>query len=346
MLHRLRRIAAFILILCLAVSLAGCSRQTRHDKTYYTWFDTVTTVIGYGSEKDFDAACAILEDVLERYHRAGDIYHEYVGVVNACSVNRTAGSGPVSAAPELMELLIFGREICERTGGMCNIAMGAVLSLWHDCRETALSGGPARVPGEDELQEARRHCRIEDLVLDTENGTVEFLDPLLQLDLGAVAKGCAAEKAARALEEAGFTGYALNLGGNVRTLGTKPGGESWIAGVQEPEEGADNVYRLRLTLDGAALVTSGSYQRWYEADGVRYHHIISPETLFPKNDFLSVTIRASDSGLADALSTAVFNMDLEDGINYVNRLPDVEACWILADGSVRYTDGFKDNILP
>jgi len=342
----MRRLLSVLLIIALFGGPVGCGSEKRHDKTYYTWFDTVTTVIGYGSDKDFDHACAILEDVLERYHRAADIYHEYSGMVNACSVNRAAGRGPVAAAPELAELLAFGREVHALTHGQCSVAMGAVLSIWHDCREAALAGETARVPEAEELREAWEHCRIEDLVLDDENGTVELRDPEMRLDLGAVAKGYAAEKAARALEDAGLTGYALNLGGNVRTLGAKPGGESWVAGVQEPDAGGERAYRLRVTLDGAALVTSGSYQRFYEVDGVRYHHIISPDSLFPRNEFLSVTIRGDDSGLADALSTAVFNMELADGYNYVNQLQGVEACWILADGSVRYTDGFQEYILP
>ena len=282
-----RRIAALTLLLALLTGLAGCgSAVTRRDKTYYTWFDTVTTVIGYGSEKDFSAACAIVEDVLERYHRAGDIYHEYSNTANACTLNRSAGQGPVTVSPELMELLMFGREVYDLTGGECSVAMGAVLSVWHDCREAALAGKDVRVPSEDELRNAREHCRIEDLILDPERGTAELADPLMSLDLGAVAKGYAAEMAARALEQAGFTGYALNLGGNVRTLGTKPGGESWVAGVQEPTESGDGAYRLRMGLTDAALVTSGSYQRYYEADGVRYHHIISPDTLFPRHDSL------------------------------------------------------------
>ena len=224
--------------------------------------------------------------------------------------------------------------------------MGAVLSVWHDCREAALAGKDVRVPSEDELRNACEHCRIEDLILDPERGTAELADPLMSLDLGAVAKGYAAEMAVRALEQAGFTGYALNLGGNVRTLGTKPGGESWVAGVQEPTESGDGAYRLRMGLTDAALVTSGSYQRYYEADGVRYHHIISPDTLFPRNDFLSVTIRCGDSGLADALSTAVFNMDLAEGTAFLNALEGVDACWILADGSLRMTEGMKKFILP
>ena len=209
-----------------------------------------------------------------------------------------------------------------------------------------MNGAAPYLPDEAALLEAARHCRIDDIVLDTEAGTAELADPDMRVDLGAVGKGFAAEKAARALEEAGYTGYALNLGGNVRTLGTKPGREAWVAGVQDPDQASESAYILRVSLEDAALVTSGSYQRFFDLNGVRYHHIISPQTLYPKNDFVSVTIRAGDSCLADALSTAVFNMSMDDGYYFINRTDGVEACWILSNGDIRYSQGFRQYILP
>ncbi len=345
MTKRTKRLPALALALLLLAASAGCGGGTRHSKTYYTWFDTVTTVTGYGSAKSFESACAIVEDTLERYHKACDIYYQYAGVVNACDLNTMAGKGPVQAAPELLEVLAFGKEICELTDGMCNIAMGSVFSLWHDCREAVMNGAVPYLPEDAALLEAARHCRIDDVLLDLEVGTAELADPDMRIDLGAVGKGFAAEKAARALEAAGYTGYALNLGGNVRTLGTKPGREAWVAGIQDPEQASESAYILRVSLEGAALVTSGSYQRFFDFNGVRYHHIISPQTLYPKNDFLSVTIRAGDSGLADALSTAVFNMTVDDGYNFINSLEGVEACWVLANGDIRYSRGFRQYLL-
>ncbi len=339
-----RRCAALLICILMLISLAGCG-GTKHTKTYYTWFDTVTTVIGYDSAGDFDTACAVVEEVLERYHRACDIYLEYSGMNNACTLNKAAGQGPVEVPPELLEVLSFGKEVHQLTGGMCSIAMGAVTALWHERRQAAIDGAPPSLPGDAALLEAAKHCRIDDLRIDITNGTAELLDGEMRLDLGAVAKGFAAEKAARALEEAGFTSYALNLGGNVRTLGTKPGREPWVAGIQDPHQDSDSVFLLRVSLSDAALVTSGSYQRYYEVDGVRYHHIIYPKTLYPRNDYLSVTIRGADSGLADALSTAVFNMDADEGFNFINSLDGVEACWVLSNGDIRYSQGFRKFIL-
>jgi thiamine biosynthesis lipoprotein len=186
---------------------------------------------------------------------------------------------------------------------------------------------------------------MENMILDFSAGTVELTDEAMRLDLGGIAKGYATEMAARALESAGFTGYALSIGGNVRVVGVKYADEPWVSGIQNPDLESDSAFLAKVALKDMSLVTSGSYQRYFELDGYRYHHIIHPETLRPENEFLSVSILSSDSGVADALSTAVFNMSLEDGLFFIRGLPDTEACWILADGSVYYSDGFEEYLV-
>ena len=337
-------IAAIVLILC--PFLTSCGSMAKHSQTYYTYFDTVTTVTMYGSGRDFDSVCAIVEPMLERYHRAGDIYHEYSGEANACTLNRMAGQGPIGVSSELMELLSFGIKMHDSTDGMCNIAMGSVFSLWHACREAANAGGSPSVPSDAALLSAAQHADIRDVRLNVANQTAELVDGDMRIDLGAIAKGYAAEKIALALEAAGYTNIALNIGGNVRTIGGKNAREDWVAGIQDPDAETDSAFLMKVSLAGEALVTSGSYQRYYDYNGVRCHHIISPKTLRPENQYVSVTVRAGDSGLADALSTALFNMEYDDGFNYVNTLDGVEACWIFANGSIRQSQGFRQYVLP
>ena len=340
--RRARRLGAVLCSLLLLLSvLSACGQAPRRIMTYYEYFDTVTNVIGYGSENDFNAACAIVEDILREYHRLSDIYHEYAEGNNACTLNLAAGQAPVALDDRLLDVLDYGKEMYALTNGYCNIAMGAVLSLWHTCRDAALAGEGISLPDMETLRAAAEHTSIDDLVIDRAAGTAFLRDPSMSLDLGAVAKGYATECAAQALKEAGFTGYVLSVGGNDRAVGAKPDGTAWVIGIQDPTLVSEDAYRLKVDVSDGSLVTSGSYQRYFSLDGVRYHHIISPDTLMPENAFLSVTVSTESSALADALSTAIFNMPLEEGLEYVNQMDGVEVCWILSDASIVFSDGFE-----
>ena len=190
----------------------------------------------------------------------------------------------------------------------------------------------------EKLEEAAKHTDITKLVIDEESGTVTLADPLMKLDVGAIAKGYATECAARSLEEKGITGYVLNVGGNVRTIGTKPDGEPWTVGLENPD-GQD--FLEYLALDGQSLVTSGSYQRYYYVDGKAYHHIIDPATLMPAEGYVSVSVICENSGLGDALSTALFCMPLEEGMTLVESLDGVEALWLTVDGVKTVSTGWN-----
>ena len=138
----------------------------------------------------------------------------------------------------------------------------------------------------------------------------------------------------------GYDGWVLNVGGNVRTVGGKPTGEDWLVGVENPDTDSDEPYIAYLELRDKALVTSGNYQRYYLVDGVRYHHIIDPVTLMPSDRYRSVSVVCSDSGVADALSTALFCMDYDAGVALVDSLTNAEVMWVMPDGTQRYSDGF------
>ena len=342
----MKRFLSLVISLCTLAAFCGCSKTPEAmSKTYYQYFDTVSTIVAYPENpEEFETACAIAESVLKDYHALCDIYYSYEGINNLKTVNDRAGQGPVSVDPQLLQVLRFAKDMEGYTNGSCNAAMGSVFALWHDSRVSAEAGTP-NLPSDAELAIAAEHCSMENMVLDFDAGTVELTDPEMRLDLGGIAKGYATEMAAQALENAGYSGYALSIGGNVRVVGSKYADEPWISGVQNPDLDSDSAFLMKVAMKDQSLVTSGSYQRYFELDGHRYHHIIHPETLRPENEFLSVSILCSDSGVADALSTAVFNMSLEDGLYFIRGLPDTEACWILADGSVHYSEGFQDYIV-
>lgn len=342
----MKRLLPLLLALSLLSALTGCHPAPEaKSKTYYQYFDTVSNIVAYPKDdEEFDDACAIVEDVLSDYHTLCDIYYTYEGINNLKTINDSAGQGPVSVDQRLLLVLDFARQMAEYTDGNCNAAMGSVFALWHESRESAEAGSPV-LPAEAALQSAAEHSSMDSMILDFNNSTVELTDPDMRLDLGGIAKGYATEQAAKALENAGFTGYALSIGGNVRVVGTKYADEPWVSGIQNPNLSSESAFLAKVALTDQSLVTSGSYQRYFDLDGYRYHHIIHPDSLRPENDFLSVSILCPDSGVADALSTAVFNMTLEDGLFLIRGIPDTEACWILADGSVQYSDGFENYIV-
>ena len=258
-------------------------------------------------------------------------------------MNASAAKAPVSVSDETMAMLKFAKEAYTLTGGRVNAAMGSVLSIWHDYREAGLADeANAQLPPMELLKQAAEHTDISSIVLDEANGTVFFTDSMVRLDVGAIAKGFAGQIVTDGLNariEAGEISAALiSLGGNVCAAGTKPNGEAWQIAVQDPR-GSDNA--ATASIASGYVVTSGDYQRYYTVNGVRYNHIIDPDTLMSADKYASVTVISSDGALADALSTALFIMDTGEGRALIDSIDGAEALWIAKDGGITRTDGFN-----
>lgn len=307
------------------------------------YFDTVITIVGYeNTEAEFDKVAELALSELGEYHRLYSIYHRFDGLENLCTINELVDGAhrTVTVDERIIDMLLYAKKAYELTDGTVNVAMGSVLSLWHDYRELG-SDDPseASLPPMDKLKLAAEHTDIEKMVIDAENCTVTLTDPKMKLDVGAIAKGYATEMVARSLEEKGVTGYVLNVGGNIRSIGTKPDGTSWTVGIEDPN-GED--YLAYLEVSGESVVTSGSYQRYYVVDGKRYHHIIHPDTLMPAEEFTSVSVVCTDSGLGDALSTALFCLPLDTGLELVESMSEVEAMWVDESGNKTVSSGFNN----
>ena len=307
------------------------------------YFDTVTTITGYAkSQEEFDAVANEVLAQLKEYHLLYNIYLRYENRENLCTINELVDGAhrTVKVDRRIIDLLLYAKEMYTLTGGMVNVAMGSVLSLWHDHR-TVGKDDPAiaSLPPLERLQAAAEHTDLSSLLIDEEACTVTLTDPEMTLDVGAIAKGYATERIAQSLEEKGVTGYVLNVGGNVRTIGLKPDGTAWTVGIENPDGGD---YLAYLQLSGQSLVTSGSYQRFYYVDGKAYHHIIHPDTLMPAEGYVSVSVICSDSGLADALSTALFCLPLDEGQSLVNGIDGAEAMWLSQDGSITTSPGWEN----
>ena len=318
---------------------------TPRSKQYYEYFNTVSVITSYlgDTEDEFTDNCNVVDSILSEYHRLFDIYYEYSGINNLKTVNKNAGVSPVEVSPKLIDFLLWAKEMYTLTGGEVNIALGSVLSLWHDAREAAsVSPNLARIPSMDELTEAMEHTSIDGLIIDEENCTVYLSDSEMSLDVGALGKGYAAEAARRALIDMGVSSYVLNIGGNISAIGTKPDGNAWRTSVKSPHEAGK--YALTVNLKDTSCVTSGDYERYFIYENKKYHHIIDKDTLMPSEYFSSITVITPDSALADALSTALFSMSYEDGLSLVKGIEGVDVYWISTDGDEYMTDGIREII--
>lgn len=333
----MKRIAAVLLalmLLCSSLPAQGAEYQ-KFQHYFFGTFDTIITLIGYTEDAEtFGRYAALTESEMRRYHEIFDQYHPYEGVNNLHAVNAKAAEGPCVAEPELIALLNAIRQWHEQYGSVTNPAMGSVLRLWHDARE----GGTA-LPDEDSLQEAALHTDFADVVIDEAAGTIHYLDPQLSIDLGAVAKGYAAQLTADALREAGFDSFILNAGGNV-VCGGAPldGRDFWTVAIEDVDAVST---RHKIGAVNLCIVTSGDYQRYFTVDDVRYHHLIDPVTLYPAAHMRSVSVLHPDSGLSDFLSTTAFLLPYEESRALIESIPGAEAVWLMADGSEYWTDGFQ-----
>ena len=293
------------------------------------------------SAEEFSANAEAVASLLQEYHKLFDIYYEYDGINNLKTINKNAGKAPVKVDEKLIDFLLYCKEIYNLTDGKTNIAMGSVLKLWHNERENGLDfPEEAKLPDTEALREAALHTDIKALIIDKEAGTVLISDPKMQLDVGAIGKGYATERAAELLIERGVTSYVLNIGGNIRAIGEKPSGNGWHTGITNPDKLSSQAFACEIIIKDTSLVTSGDYERFYLVDGKRYHHIIDPETLMPSDYFSSVSVLTKDSALADALSTALFCMSYDDGLKLAEKT-GAEVIWVNQNGEVLMTDGVK-----
>ncbi len=336
-----KRLFALLLALLL---FGGCTPKKeqgkQYDATFLTLFDTVTTIVGRAeSEEAFRRQAQAVHDALLQYHELFDIYHSYEGMNNLKTVNDQAGIAPVVVDQRILELLSDCRDYDTLTEGRVNVAMGSVLRLWHEARTQGLEDPrSAALPEQKALEAAKAHMALSNLVIDREASTVYLTDPEASLDVGAVAKGWALERVAAEAP----AGLLISVGGNVCATGGKDeAGTPWVIGVQDPRGGESYLHTLFLTR--GSVVTSGDYQRAYMVDGVSYHHIIDPDTAYPSRLWSSVTIFCEDSGLADALSTALFLLPQEEGQKLLDRT-GAEAMWVTADGRISCTPGFEEMI--
>ena len=324
-----------VIMLSACFSLFGCAQRTKkYSDTHFDLFDSFAQITVYtDSDESFEEYNSLFLSTLEKYHQLLDIYNEYDGVVNLYNVNRSAHVAPVAVSDELFEFLSYAKEIHSTTQGYTSISMGAVTAIW----KSAIADKTP--PSKDSLDEAALHTEIESLLLNFEDKTVFISDGSMTLDAGALGKGYVADIIYDSLTKAGAESFLLNVGGTLKAHGEKPDGAEWRGGIEFPE-GIDK-QDISINISEQALSTSGSYHRGFELDGIRYHHIINPFTQNCENYYLSVSVICPSAADADAFSTALFSMSLEQGQAFIEGIENAEVVWILSDGSTVRSEGMK-----
>lgn len=338
----MKKTISVLIIFTNILLLAGCTpKMNKYEKSYMDVFDTLTQIVGYyNSQDEFNEASTFIHDELLNCHRLFDIYNNYEGINNIKTINDNAGIAPVKVDKKIIDLIIFSMSMYEKTNGKTDIAIGSVLKIWNEYRQNGINNpDKATLPPISELKAAFKHSDFENIIIDKNNSTVFIKDPLMNIDVGAVAKGFAVGLVCDEAKAKGFDHLLVTAGGNIVTIGDKDtNGSKWKLGIRNPFDDSNNYIKV-MELSNTSLVTSGDYERFYEVDGKRYHHIIDTDTLMPANYFSSVSIIAKDSGIADALSTALFSMSYEDGQKLLEQFDNVKAVWVKKDGTVLSSDG-------
>lgn len=319
--------------------LCGCSSQ-KYNFTYVDVFDTYSTLTIYSSNyKDSKTISDDLHTELLKLNKLFDIYNNYKDLNNLKTVNDNAGLQPVKVDKNIIELLKAGKEAYYITDGTVNIAMGSVLEIWHNYRENALNNGIFKIPSLNELQEANKHTDINSIIIDEKESTVYIKDKYTSIDVGAIAKGYSADFAANYLKNRGITAALLNLGGNVICINANKK-ENWKIGITSPEK--PDEYIDKISISNQSAVSSGNYQRYYEYNGKRYHHIIDGTTLYPSVSNKGVTVVSDSSLKGDIFSTTLFILPYEDGAELADK-NNIQAMWITSDGNKYKTSQFNSN---
>lgn len=310
--------------------LSGCSTSLSKKKelTYTdTLFDTVISVqILDPAEESVLNGC---KKLCQKYDLMFSSYNEESEI----SKINSAGGAPVEVSPETAALIKKGIYYSELSGGAFDITIGPVSRLWD------FKSGEHIIPDAGAIAEALSHVNYENIMVS--DNVVTLTDPAAAIDLGALAKGYVADRIRDYLEKQGIKRAFINLGGNILAMGTKPDGSDYNVGIQAPfKDTGEPITSVKVA--DKSVVTSGTYQRYFEADGKLYHHILDPRTGYPcENTLTSVTIITNSSLTADAFSTTCFLLGYDESMKMISQMENVDAIFITNDNKIHYSANFQ-----
>jgi thiamine biosynthesis lipoprotein len=291
---------------------------------------TITAVARSEAEGQAAATAGFAE-----IHRLEELLSTWIPTSELSRVNTAAGVMPVHVSPETLTVVQRAMQVAEMTDGGFNIAIGPAVDAWN------VTEGQ-QIPTEAELDALRPLVDLQAVHVDVREQTIFLEKTGMRIDVGGIGKGFAADRAVEALWEAGAIAGVVALSGDIKTFGHLPDGKMFPVGIQHPRENQSVLAWVEL--QDEAISTAGDYERFFERDGVRYHHILDPRTLQPARSCQSVTVIAREGVWADGLDTGIFVMGPERGMELVEQLPDVEAIIVDAKGRLLVSSGLKQRI--
>jgi thiamine biosynthesis lipoprotein len=278
--------------------------------------------------EDAALAARAMEAVIAEMRRTDELMSTYKPESQLSAVNAHAFERPVAVDPEIIEVVVRSFDFSRMSDGAFDVTYASVGYL-YDYRAR-------QRPSDEQVAAALPAVDYRQVQVDRERNTIRFLRDGVRIDLGGIAKGYAVDRSIDQLRKLGIEHAMVNAGGDTRLIGDRRG-KPWIVGVRDPRNEGKMV--TRLPLENEAISTSGDYERYFEEDGVRYHHILVPGTGDVSRAVRSATIIGPDATLTDGLSTTVFVLGVERGMALVSRLPGVEAIIVDKDGRIFYSDG-------
>lgn len=341
-----RNFLIFFVILVLVFTISACqSNENSHnkqgangnkitkEKSSEFLMDTIVDMQVYGENAE-----EVINSSFERMRKIENEMSKNIKESEVSKINNNATKDWVKVSEDTFKVIEKAVEYAEFTNGRFDPTIGPLVELW------GIGTSEARVPTTNEIKETKKLVNYKDLKLDEENNRIKFEKENMQIDLGGIAKGYAADEVRNIVKDAGIESAYVNLGGNVLVIGGKEDGTPWKIGIQDPREERGSVM-ASLEIKDKTVVTSGNYERYFREDGVLYHHILDPETGKPtRNDLLSVSIISKDSFEADVLSTSAFIFGRKEAYEFIKNKEDIEAIFITKDNNVYLTPGLENKV--
>ncbi|HHT46647.1 MAG TPA: FAD:protein FMN transferase [Firmicutes bacterium] len=331
----LKTVTILALMPLILLNILGCSGEEKYEKTIFL-MDTKVDITLFGQDMNNKQYASLADEIEEEMKQLEGVFSSHVVGSDICRINDAAGQRPVKVRPETIFVMQKALEVAEITGGAFDPTVAPLLELW------GFGADNTGVPSEKEIYETMQLVNYRAVEIDEDSSTIFLPEPGMKIDLGGIAKGYIVDQGLKIAENSSASALFVNAGGDISVAGNKPSGENWRIAIQDPFDSQKLIAVLKVK--EGSIATSGGYQRFFEVDGKRYHHILDPATGYPASEVASVSILAPDTITADALSTAVFVLGLDDGMELLESLDGVEGVIIDGQGKIFASSGLMDDL--